>query len=165
MARREATGSVRLCDAMGGGQKENECNHLLDFIYKYIFAHIHAYQCCHLFVCVRSTHQPVQTSNVCRPNQCGVVLSGQYEEQTGRGASIGHHVEQATVRAALIELAGRQSIEQVANEGGNVQPKGQEPPVGMEDHEDEADDGQDDAAVTDEVRHVQEDISGCCCHV
>ena len=117
------------------------------------------------FICVRSTHQPVQTSSVCRPNQCDVVLSGQDEEQTGRGAPIGHHVEQSTVRAALIEFAGRQSIEQVANEGGNVQPKGQEPSVGMKDHEDEADDGQNDTAVTDEVRHVQENISGCCCHV
>ena len=114
---------------------------------------------------MRSTHQPVQTSNVRRPNQCSVILSGQDEEQTGRGTSIGHHVEQATVRAALIEFAGRQSIEQVANEGGNVQPKGQEPPTGMKDHENEADDGQNDSAVTDEVRHVQDDISGCCCHV
>ena len=117
------------------------------------------------FICARSTHQPVQTSSVCRPNQCDVVLSGQDEEQTGRGAPIGHHVEQSTVRAALIEFAGRQSIEQVANEGGNVQPKGQEPPVGMKDHDLKADDGQNDTAVTDEVRHVQEDISGCCCHV
>lgn len=115
-------------------------------------------------ICVRSTHQPVQTSNVRRPNQCGVVLSSQDEEQTGRGTPIGHHVEQTTVSAALIEFAGRQPIEQVANEGGNVQPKGQEPPIGMEDHEHEAHDGQNDSAVTDEVRHVQEDISGCCCH-
>ena len=126
---------------------------------------LHIYIALPLFVCVRSTHQSVQTSNVCRPNQCGVVLPSQDEEQTGRGATIGHHVEQSTVRAALIEFAGRQSIEQIANEGGNVQPKGQEPPVGMEDHKDEADDGQNDSAVTDEVWYVQEDISGCCCHV
>ena len=114
---------------------------------------------------VRSTHQTVQTGNIRRPHQGGIVLAGQDKQQTGRSASISHHVEQSAVRAALVELAGRQPIEQVPDEGGNVQPKGQEPPAGLEDHEEEADEGEDDPSVADEVWHVQEDISCCCWHV
>mmetsp|Transcript_16896 Transcript_16896/g.28151 ORF Transcript_16896/g.28151 Transcript_16896/m.28151 type:complete len:276 (-) Transcript_16896:156-983(-) len=109
--------------------------------------------------------QTVQTRNKRRPNQGGIVLPGQNEQQTRRSTPIGHHIEQSTVRAALVELAGCQSIEQVPDEGGNVQPQGQEPPVGVEDHEEEADEGEDDPAVADEVRHVQEDVSCCRCHV
>ena len=114
---------------------------------------------------VRSTHQTVQTGNIRRPYQGGIVLAGQDDQQTGRSAPISHHIEQSAVRAALVELAGRQSIEQVPDEGGNVQPKGQEPPAGLEDHEEEADEGEDDPSIADEVWHVQEDIACCCWHV
>ena len=122
-------------------------------------------QLMHMQPHVRSTHQTVQTGNIRRPYQGGIVLAGQDDQQTGRSSPINHHVEQSAVRAALVELAGRQSIEQVPDEGGDVQPKGQEPPAGLEDHEEEADEGEDDPSVADEVWHVQEDISCCCWHV